>query len=83
MKVLATFQQERSAVPYYAEQLIASNYQKHENFPSTFVPGEVVEKYNQCCPACQRVVPLEHGTRLLCSCGLIMEQYGNSLTVWK
>ena len=51
--------------------------------PSKFVPDTTYEESLFHCPSCETPIPIEHGDRILCGCGLYMENYGNSLVLWR
>lgn len=83
MQLLAKFQQHRSPPPSEAETLPAHEFERRIDRPSKFAPGYTTVKSVQTCPACKRDLPLNHGDRVRCSCGLFVELYGNALTIWR
>lgn len=74
----------RREPPPWAEQHRKSDFTEELTVPSRYAPGkEAHAGYGTICPACKAPISIEHGDRLLCECGLYMENYGNLLTIWK
>ena len=68
--ILSRFQQKKTAVPDDAVQLCRSSY-----------PGKTHDMV--LCPNCSISISMDHGDRILCDCGVILENYGNSLKMWE
>lgn len=79
-RTLHRFQDARTAPPDNAitvlHNLFVEEHARASGLPSNESHGLIR------CPACRDLVYIEHGDRVLCSCGLVLELYGNALTVW-
>ena len=73
----------RLAPPPDAENFSASDFTTESVRGSRWLPGEKVRRVVRRCPACKELLPMEHGDRVRCECGLVSELYGNALTVWR
>lgn len=80
---IAKFQQDRPPVPKQAEQHLLNAFEIEMVHESNFAEGRAYKTYHNYCPSCQKLIVIEHGDRLLCECGLYMENYGNSFVIWK
>ena len=72
--VLYYFQQNREEPPHEAENRLHSNCLK----PDTHYSDE-----EYLCPKCSVDLIIDHGQRVLCECGWLLELYGNLLVVWE
>ena len=82
-RVIVRFREKRGPVPSYAEQFMKSSFERTIRHASKFLLGKVYVETKFFCPSCDGHIPIDHGDRILCACGLYMENYGNSLEVWK
>lgn len=69
MRVLFKFQQPRPPVPWRAKKMAAHLFEKTSN--------------DLMCPSCEKPLPINHGERVVCDCGLHAELYGNAVTIWR
>ena len=82
-QILARFQQKRPPVPVSAERYQTPRFTKVMEHPSSFIEGLFWETSHFFCPFCGVELDIEHGDRIKCACGLIMEVYGIGLTIWR
>lgn len=83
VRVLSRFQQSRSHIPANAEKLTMSEFCRSAKRPSVYAKGHDIRTEQFHCPSCEKPMNIEHGDRLQCGCGLFMENYGNSLVIWR
>ena len=87
MEILHTFTDriQREPIPKRAEQHRLSDFTVNISKESEIIPGKVIvaESYVVCPkPLCDERMNIDHGMRVLCKCGLMAENYGNSLVIW-
>ena len=85
-----TYVTERAPIPGHAEELNMSHLTKHKNRKSRYVEGHTISVEVLTCPSkgCNESWEYErdfdHGWRWrCCGCGMLLENYGNSLVVWR
>ena len=83
MRVIARFPDSRPDPPDHAEQHLLSDHERSTVNPSSIIPRHNIRSFDFHCPSCQLPLPIHHGDRIQCTCGLYMENYGNSLVVWQ
>ena len=77
------FQQHRPDPPAHAEQHLLSDYQYQIEHKSIYAEYKNFFTTYTVCPGCVKRIEIDHGQRIKCECGLWMENYGNSLVIWK
>lgn len=70
--------------PERSEGLLYSNNSKDTYKPSAFDPNQqVLDGTVSICPKCKSEGPyIDHGDLAQCTCGLMMQKFGNCLKVW-
>ena len=87
---LYKFQQDRPEPPSQAEGHLLSDLEQVTTKKSKFCPAvnfwqkpKKYSVYTYHCPSCLGEIQIDHGDRIECRCGLFMENYGNSLVIWR
>ena len=82
-KNLHQFGDTRKPPPRTAETHARSDFTKVESVLSRWLPDRCIRKETFHCPACSVELQIDHGDRIECQCGLVMETHGNALTLWR
>ena len=83
MKTLYRFQEKRPPVPDYAEHHLRSSFDRMTTLESRYAPGRRFINTKWYCASCEVEISVDHGDRAICDCGLCMENFGNSLYIWR
>ena len=73
----------RPPPPTHAELHPLTDYIRNEQKPSKYVTGCTLLIPHAYCPICDREIEIDHGQRIRCECGLLLELWGNGLSVWR
>jgi hypothetical protein len=75
--LIAEYTYDRSPVPENAHKSQLTDHRKYQKWHWEF-HKDIIK-----CPSCKDELYIEHGDRLLCKCGTIIEVYGNSMNHWE
>jgi ribosomal protein S27AE len=78
IKLVAKFQEQRSEKPQTANHGLVSQQSKGYRESNNYD-----DRNPLACPNCKTTVYMKHGDRILCTCGVYIETYGNSLDWWE